>query len=273
MSQSSFTRENGPRPFQIPGCPAPGGPRFAYLNLRGHPRGETMLAALLDAGFRPEIVIDEESALAERGRDSQIGKLGKVPWWRPAPSAAQTCADRGIRYLTVRNHNANETRAALVESEVALAVLGDTRILKPGVIDAVPHGIVNVHPGLLPDVRGNNPYVWSIIHDLPQGVSAHLIDSGVDRGPILFARRKTLPAAVTLPELIFLVNEWCAGAVTDVLRSLADGSATVTTQDDHDGLTFREARPEIWALAAKILDERAEVPRLLHAATAETRSL
>jgi folate-dependent phosphoribosylglycinamide formyltransferase PurN len=250
-------RRGACRAFTIPDCSSPGDLRFAYLNLESHPRGELMLERLIAAGFVPDLVIDEKSQLARTGRDSQLKKLCKFPGFSPSTSTVSHCVKHEIRYVSVDNHNDAATRMVLREMDLHVAVLGDTRILRSHVIDSLPHGIINVHPGFLPKVRGNNPYVWSIIHNLPQGATAHLINDGVDRGPILVAREMPLPADCTIPELVHLVNELCADLAVESLGQLVKGEATLTEQPCDDGVTFREARPEIWSLAEKILREKA----------------
>ena len=47
-------------------------------------------------------------------------------------------------------------------------------------------GIVNFHPSLLPLNRGSDPITWAIFDETKHGVSAHLVDSEIDHGPILF---------------------------------------------------------------------------------------
>jgi methionyl-tRNA formyltransferase len=47
-------------------------------------------------------------------------------------------------------------------------------------------GIVNFHPSLLPLNRGSDPITWAIFGETKHGVSAHLVDNEIDRGPILF---------------------------------------------------------------------------------------
>ncbi len=47
-------------------------------------------------------------------------------------------------------------------------------------------GIVNFHPSLLPLNRGSDPITWAIFDETKHGVSAHLVDNEIDRGPILF---------------------------------------------------------------------------------------
>lgn len=72
-----------------------------------------------------------------------------------------------------------------------MGVIAGARILKPQVIDQFKIGIINLHPGLIPEVRGLDAMMWAIYHDLPLGVTAHLIDHRVDAGRILL--RKPIP--------------------------------------------------------------------------------
>ncbi len=48
--------------------------------------------------------------------------------------------------------------------------------------------IVNLHIGYLPYNRGAHPNFWSFYDNTPSGVTIHLIDSGVDTGPIVKQR-------------------------------------------------------------------------------------
>ncbi len=216
-----------------------------------------MLESLVGAGFVPRLVVSEESAEALELRARQARMLGEAPGFAPATPAEDICAARGIPLLTVADHNDARSVAALREADVDLVVLGDTRLVRPEIIAEIPHGIVNVHPGVIPEVRGNNPYIWAVIHGLPQGATSHLINAGVDRGPVLQVRRLPSPAADDLPSLIRRVNELCAEVVVSTLEDLVGGRAVTTAQPPDDRLTFRKARPEIWSLAAQLLAERA----------------
>ncbi len=58
------------------------------------------------------------------------------------------------------------------------------------VIDAVPLGIVNVHPGPLPRYRGLFAPFWQVMHDEAQlAASLHMVDAGIDTGPLLAEHR------------------------------------------------------------------------------------
>ena len=52
---------------------------------------------------------------------------------------------------------------------------------------AVP--IVNLHISYLPWNRGAHPNFWSFYDNTPSGVTIHLIDDGIDTGPIIFQKR------------------------------------------------------------------------------------
>ena len=62
---------------------------------------------------------------------------------------------------------------------------GYRHIIRPEVIAKYPKRIVNLHISLLPWNRGADPNIWSYLEDTPKGVSIHLIDAGIDTGPIL----------------------------------------------------------------------------------------
>ena len=49
--------------------------------------------------------------------------------------------------------------------------------------------IVNLHISCLPFNRGAHPNFWSFYDGTQSGVSIHLIDEGIDTGPILFQKK------------------------------------------------------------------------------------
>jgi methionyl-tRNA formyltransferase len=49
-------------------------------------------------------------------------------------------------------------------------------------------GILNSHLALLPEIRGMSSPEWSLLCGVPLGITIHLMDSGIDTGPILLRR-------------------------------------------------------------------------------------
>lgn len=66
---------------------------------------------------------------------------------------------------------------------------GYKHILKKDAIASSAAPIVNLHISYLPWNRGAHPNFWSFYDATPSGVSIHLIDDGVDTGPIIYQER------------------------------------------------------------------------------------
>jgi phosphoribosylglycinamide formyltransferase 1 len=59
-------------------------------------------------------------------------------------------------------------------------LIGGAGILSAKAIDKKK--IINVHPGIIPSARGLDAFKWSILRDVPLGVTLHYIDAEVDAG-------------------------------------------------------------------------------------------
>lgn len=82
-------------------------------------------------------------------------------------------------------HAAAETEDLLKSLTPDVGIIAGARILKRPVIEAFRVGIINFHPGLIPEARGLDAFLWSVHGDVPLGVTAHLIDEHVDAGRVL----------------------------------------------------------------------------------------
>lgn len=75
----------------------------------------------------------------------------------------------------------------LREAEVEWIVLaGYMRLIGPDLLAAFPSRITNIHPSLLPAFPGKDAIGQAIQHGVKvTGVTVHLVDEGMDTGPIL----------------------------------------------------------------------------------------
>ncbi|HLE97194.1 MAG TPA: formyltransferase family protein [Candidatus Thermoplasmatota archaeon] len=89
----------------------------------------------------------------------------------------------------VAAHDGDEAARLLKASGAEVGVIAGARILPKRIIDLVPKGIVNFHPGLIPEARGLDAMLWSVRAGLPLGVTAHLVDERVDAGRVLVRHR------------------------------------------------------------------------------------
>lgn len=83
----------------------------------------------------------------------------------------------------------------LVEREVELVVLaGYMQLLSPSFVERFRGRIVNVHPSLLPCFPGLDAIGQALAAGVRvTGVTVHLVDEGVDSGPIVLQRAVEVP--------------------------------------------------------------------------------
>jgi phosphoribosylglycinamide formyltransferase-1 len=86
---------------------------------------------------------------------------------------------------TVAHHNSQETKNLLSDIKPETGMIAGARILKKEIIDTFSKGIINFHPGLIPESRGLDAMLWSIHNSIPLGVTSHIIDEQIDAGKIL----------------------------------------------------------------------------------------
>ena len=112
---------------------------------------------------------------------------------------------------------------AFVERLRALApdvgvVVAYGHILKPDLLALPRLGMINLHPSLLPELRGAAPVEWAILNGLKQtGVTIMRMDEGLDSGPILLQLPHDIDPEVTGGELSEHLSEMGAQALVVAL--------------------------------------------------------
>lgn len=67
-----------------------------------------------------------------------------------------------------------------------IILAGFDRILSPVMIKAFPSRIINIHPADPAQFKGLHGYQWAFSQKLPRTyITVHLVDEGVDTGPVL----------------------------------------------------------------------------------------
>jgi methionyl-tRNA formyltransferase len=111
-------------------------------------------------------------------------------------------------------------------------------ILKPELLGIPARGMVNVHPSLLPELRGAAPVEWAILRGDPTtGVTIMVMEAGMDSGPILHQLPHTIPPGVTGGELSLHLAEMGAQALVEALALQEAGDLRPVPQD-HTKATF-----------------------------------
>jgi methionyl-tRNA formyltransferase len=121
--------------------------------------------------------------------------------------------------------DANEAECERLLKSLApdLLVLGTSRILRPHILSIPRVGVLNPHPGLLPDYRGVDVIPWAIYNGDPVGVTIHFVDRGIDTGDVVAQRRFEVRPGDTLASLRrradAMLGELMARAVSQLVTS------------------------------------------------------
>ncbi|MCA9348755.1 methionyl-tRNA formyltransferase [Candidatus Saccharibacteria bacterium] len=117
-------------------------------------------------------------------------------------------------------------------SEVAiLAAFG--MIIDQAVINHFKHGIINIHPSLLPKYRGTTPIETAILNgDKETGVSIMKLTSGMDSGPIFAQAIQILTGKESKAQLTDSLDSLGATLLINVLPGIFDGSIKATPQSE-----------------------------------------
>ncbi len=105
-------------------------------------------------------------------------------------------------------------------------------LLAPALLAIPKRGMINVHPSLLPELRGAAPIEWAIRNGLEKtGVTIMQMDAGMDSGPILHQIPHRLDSDVTGGELSEHLSELGAQALIEALALLEQGELVARPQD------------------------------------------
>ncbi len=118
--------------------------------------------------------------------------------------------------------NGEDARAALRRAGADVAVSLDNVLIREATFALPAHGTINVHHGAVPEYRGGPPVFWELLDGRETvGFTIHLIDTGIDTGPVLaegevpIERRRSL--AETLAATIPVLHEASLDALERVL--------------------------------------------------------
>ena len=78
------------------------------------------------------------------------------------------------------------------------AIVSGARIIKREVIDLFSNGIVNFHPGMIPETSGLDSFYHSIAKNCSMGVTVHFIDHKVDAGRFIFFEKLRVETGQTM---------------------------------------------------------------------------
>ena len=135
------------------------------------------------------------SAIEEACRNGELNaEIVLMVTNKPAAYVVERAEQAGIKVAAfpAKDYSTREVYeeavlGALQKEEAEWLVLaGYMRLVGQTLLEAYPSHIVNIHPSLLPSFPGKDAIDQAIEHGVKvTGVTVHLVDEGMDTGPIL----------------------------------------------------------------------------------------
>lgn len=202
------------------------------------------LRALGEEGHEVVGVVTQPDRPAGRGRGISTSPVKTVALEEGIP-VLQPEKARGPEFL-------EQIRALAPDVSVVVAY---GQILRPEVLELPPHGSINIHASLLPELRGAGPIQWAVIRGLETtGVTIMRMEAGLDSGPMLFRVQEPIRADESASELAVRLSEIGAEALIETLALLEEGTLVEVPQQ-HELATYapkldRDTARLDWTLSA-----------------------
>lgn len=127
--------------------------------------------------------------LAAPARKLEVDRFVYYPQSLKASQPVDTrtlCQSLNIPFYSVGHEDAQRIAELKVQHAFTLGVVAGARIIPSKVIDIFSGGIINFHPGLIPETSGLDSFYYTIAKNVQAGVTAHFIDARVDAGELIF---------------------------------------------------------------------------------------
>lgn len=106
-------------------------------------------------------------------------------------------------------------------------------VLPQAILENIECEIINLHPSPLPIGRGANPIPWSIIGQHKQGITIHIIDSGLDTGEILSQKEFSTDIGMNSGEIYDLATNLLLKELENIFPSWINKSIEGTKQSNY----------------------------------------
>lgn len=100
-------------------------------------------------------------------------------------------------------------------------------------LESVKDGFINVHPSLLPDYRGSNPYSAVILNNEEEtGITLHFMDETFDTGDMILQKRIKMSELETMGTLFNRLNIMALDSLNEILKKYEQGTIHKIKQPD-----------------------------------------
>ncbi len=175
-------------------------------------------------------------------------------------SVARSAKRLGIPVVKVRRHSTIETRQILESHGISIALLASSQwLIKEPLLSMADMRIINAHCGKLPQHRSLDSLPWSVLQNDETGLTAHLIDEGVDTGPILFFQPIPANNDDNLRTLRTRINNRKPEVFFKAVEGLSAGTIVPAPQKEADGTHHRPMTLDELIEAQHVLEKGSEL--------------
>lgn len=251
---------------------------------RVNPLAALLIWRLAEAGHRPSLLLSTAPppGLARLAKARSLGWAAVRARWRgrgrgggsdaaapidayarergyPSPWRAlrAIAGEAGLPVVRVSDLNAAAAVAAVRAAGVQVVVNAGGGLFRPGLIEAVPGGILNAHMGPLPRFRGMNALEWSLLLDAPPAVTLHFVAAGIDTGDLIAQEPIPVRAGDTIAALRARYVPVAVELVAAHLAAAGAGAAPLQPQRRGDGRQYFAMHPRLRQVAEACLKARA----------------
>lgn len=152
----------------------------------------------------------------------------------------------GIPFHRSHDVMSPETLAFIAAQNPDVVVTHFHQIVRKALITVPRLGVVNVHPGVLPEFRGIQPYFWELMEGFGTGgTTLHLIeDESIDTGRILSQARFPLTPGMSVQLNYYLTALATARILPETLAHLERGELEPIPQEDSKGNYYKWPDPD-----------------------------
>lgn len=139
--------------------------------------------------------------------------------------------------------NTRETESLLKKLNPDIIILGQTGIIRKNIIATANIGVLNAHPGILPDYRGIDCLKWAVFNKefSKIGCSIHWVNAGVDTGPIICTSQYKIDSTLSLDKMEWNLYLKCVDELVGTLKNFQSNELIKgKNQTREDGKQFRK---------------------------------
>ncbi|MEY3783865.1 MAG: hypothetical protein RLZZ230_187 [Candidatus Parcubacteria bacterium] len=204
-------------------------PIFAFFG--GEPLAVPILNKLKKAGLVPTLIICNPDRPS--GREHAL----------TSPPAKDWAIAEGIEVFQPTTYKDDSAQLKLAATEWDLFVVVAYNFILPEWLIALPKkGIINVHPSMLPKLRGASPIRTAILLNIPEdiGVTIMQMDKEMDHGPILEQEQLQINSnnwPISGPKLDIILAKLGGDLLVDVIPAWLE-DAIIPQEQEHEHASY-----------------------------------